>query len=469
MKKRFVLFLLCLLLCIGGGVSAGAGIYSQRDTVEITETVLYGDKSVVNGLRFTAHATYASQLYWDTTYTIGDNAQTETSFQYLPAGRSYDYLYDDRGVYVSVFGSVGISGSIDLETEYLYGYEQAVRDMAARMQNGETRTEALDMRDYYDYYPLYFDLEFDSEPDTYDLLRQQFNDFFKLPMAAAFPVKITLHKAEDGSIDEFNVEEQLDWDASSPPQFVNAAGDNACYFTFYTAYQAALDYSEIPGGLGIYCLPLSTQDGKTTAHGEQLANIYPLDEDTKVEGLQLSSDGQQLFLLTEEDGAYWLTVLDTETNTPVQKLSLIDLEGDTLERRFFYDDFHVYVLYDGRFAVVERQDNGQWRCALRSSLPSDEEMGEIPGYESDYTDVWKYRLLFSAYGQSAMDWDGSRLTIAAFDQNDWGTPYFCSFYLSTYDESGILFCARYDSSLNTLTDSKPCALTDQALELARTQ
>jgi len=86
MKKSFVLLLALVVLVSGTGCFAQSQLVKEKDQVHYTENVLYGDKSVVDGVTVEADISYDYYLYWNTRYQIGDTPKEETEYTFYPMG-----------------------------------------------------------------------------------------------------------------------------------------------------------------------------------------------------------------------------------------------------------------------------------------------------------------------------------------------------------------------------------------------
>lgn len=484
MKKRMILFVLCFALSLGGIIAAGRAIYSTGDQVEITETVLYGDPSWAEGTTLTGHYGWSNYydgfLYWDTTYTVGELDNTQTEFEFTTSDR-WVHRYDSQAsFYADAFCSVGFStsGSIDLEFEYFYGYEPFVRELAAELDAGESRSVTVNLNDYYEYYPFRYNIstatasvssdelpymKSDDPNDpwylAYEALLSHLDDFFRVPLAENSRTTITLTRDERGNLVEFDAQMA---DGIRTPEFLSASGENAIYITFATAYcPGYFDYSQVPGGLGVYRLPYEEEDiivgsedqgiqaSFPAIHTDQLENIHSLPNDTAILHLEASADQSQIFLLTQEEGNLTLTVLDAGTGELQQRLALfpLDLERDILRSVQVYEDFLFCVLENGRFAMIARQEDGSWQVGLVSALPEAEQVGRITGLYECTDLTWQNWLFLNNIEYTAFFWDGETLTMA-FPIIRWSPQGETDVLLTVYDSAGLRYLGRYQTSLN---------------------
>ena len=151
MKKSFVLFLTILVLgvaVIGLGLSS---ILEEKDNVKITENILYGDKSVVEGVTLELHNHYENQIFWDTTYVFGEEPKVSTEYTFHQAKQSsfphrwygYIYLYD-------VMHSIRWDANNNMIAPE--GLEVAVQELKDSLGASEKGTKTILLKDYVDYY-----------------------------------------------------------------------------------------------------------------------------------------------------------------------------------------------------------------------------------------------------------------------------------------------------------------------------
>ena len=82
MKKSFIIFLVLFLLAIGSVGTANVLLLNEKDAVVITEKVLYGDKSVVDGVTVLRNTKYDDHIRWKTNYQVGENPKCYTEYDF---------------------------------------------------------------------------------------------------------------------------------------------------------------------------------------------------------------------------------------------------------------------------------------------------------------------------------------------------------------------------------------------------
>jgi len=180
MKKTFVLFILCLVLVLGGVAAVVLPIRDSRDQVTVTAETLAGDPTAAQGLVAEQTFHYNYKLYWDVTIPLADPAAASTVFtrdDSLPPDSVPD---DSLSLYFPAagFGIDSLESWPDLMELFL--------DVAARTPDGDTRLELVHPGDYMEYYPLTGDISFYNaagEGTSLDLT-PMLQWFFRLPVLA---------------------------------------------------------------------------------------------------------------------------------------------------------------------------------------------------------------------------------------------------------------------------------------------
>lgn len=432
MRKSLILTILLLVLAAGALCYAHGLVDEGKDKVTIDETVLYGDKSVTEGITVDIRAHCDDRLFWDTRYAVGENPEISTDFTFSQAQIYTRRTFSNRGIYFDgSFGDFGIktTGSLDMSDE-----SAPVKDVASRTESGEEHTEIIYLKDYYDFYPI--SVEFDRFLIGFAVneeLLALFADYFLVPVYPEHKAEISIRKNAAGDVGGIGLSTIKDGSVSLESESV--VTDDSCFFTlsFRTEDGKLLDTSFIPGGYGIYHFPLHNNGGddKILA-ADELQMVFAIDEErAEVVTLQTNTDKSRLLLVTIEDGSYMLTVIDAETMTQLQKLELLKVVEDSVFRDLYiYDDFIVSAVNDGRFMLLAADATGNYEVRFTANFNEKEELGYI----------------FS--NKVSMDYNGEALAVAAF-QDGWYEPQnFCSFYLAVYDDTGLTYSGKYIHGLD---------------------
>jgi len=97
MKKSLVLFLLCFLIAVGGMSYVYTMLLAEKDQVQITETNVYGNKSILEGVSIVRNTKYDKFIRWNTNYIVGTSSDTETDsckteYRFDEYGRFHEYF-----------------------------------------------------------------------------------------------------------------------------------------------------------------------------------------------------------------------------------------------------------------------------------------------------------------------------------------------------------------------------------------
>lgn len=467
MRKCFGLMLLLLALAASGGLAAGAMLDAQKDCVVLREIALYGDSSAAEGLTLELLAHLEEELFWeiDCLWEKEPEVTAKLSFSQTETEQG------DTGAASETWSFTLFSLSDDGIAES-QGWTDAVRAVEDRASaSSMTQWKTLCLNDYFTCYPIGLRLggslwvktgqeggEYEAYvPADWDAqTKELFREYFKIPMEYDYRIQIGIAKAEDGTV--LFRSETLSSEEASAPQTVGMARvltEESCFFALR---MNGLDTSQIAGGYGIYWLPVTVEDGKYLISASELEMVYPFGEEEALLDMVLSADGGNLYLLTEEGGEIFLTVLDAGTAKNKQRLSL----GGSMEYSMYLEacDYGSYLVFwqwgresgemdlEYRILVVQREEDGSFRHAMTVSETQAKELGVAQtrsrnqlASEESWTDLWL---------NTTAAWDGERLAVAVFDGNPRmsGRDDRCGFLLSVYDESGLLYCGRYECSLD---------------------
>ena len=492
MKKSFVLLLALVVLISSTAYYAQNVLVKEKDQVHYTESVLYGDKSLVEGARVEANLSFDYQMFWKTIYEIGEKPEVKTEYTFLPEkyydmNRSYDGAISFEGDGIEI-----MSNDYKEDKEY-YGMAQAMKELYDKTAPGTEESAVVFLKDYLDYYTFMLTVDMPTEEgqrvsdyyspgfwsyeellkdieslekngtseankETLENLKRYLKDlnilrdFFKIPVLDTEAYTIRIRKDMDGEIigmgeGSYNggsatgeigipdapVAEELDgFNFSVSSVFSN--GD--CYFTFdpHTYHGKLVDTSQIPGGYGIYHFTYDEKKG--TIDLSNLKMVYALDPNHYFEGMVIDESGDNILLITS----------DGKERT----MSVIDRKNMTLEDTFALGDEEVYFSYwcyldyivtgTDSIKVFELDENGRYTEALSVDKTAVEDVISKKGTSSDFLG-W----------DCAFDWNGKTLLIAEdiMQMDEYGHhTYSADFYVAAVDETGLLYYAEYVSSLS---------------------
>ena len=421
---------------------------------------LEGEEAALQGLTLSLTYHSGDHLYWRSDVPLDGGAQRtafRTSLQRLSTPYERDvradlYAYADFGVTVSG-GELDVremekEGQMaaplaDLAEEaresgaYLdAAARESARESAAALFIGAEDPAAVatvDLSDYYDFVPFHFEL---SVPDAAYIVseedEQALRAFFRVPVPEGTLADVAVELDAQGRLVGGEVHAR-----GSVGFYTLSCGTEEAVFLALVSDGAPLDYSHIPGGCGIYVLPLqTTRQGSQkliTPDTDGLRNALPLPESAQVQGLVFSDDETALYLFTREDGALRCRMLDAGAllageAAERQALSVCELpEGARLEAVQEEEDFLLVRCTSGQAAVLEKGEGGL-RLALTADL-------------APFANAVETGLL-----DIAAAWDGARLAVAAVpklygQENDFRP---C---VAVYDETGLRCLCRLRTPL----------------------
>lgn len=470
MRKALIFLALLLVLSLGGAVYLSEAVYATRDDVTVSVDPYYGDISALEGAEVTLHATYDHRLFWDVFYAFGDETTTATATEYLyTLTKEYEMggttfggleLYPDSHYFLDYN---------EKELKNLIGWEKMTQEAVDATPNGTEKYHTFRLADYVDYYawnlsvdlpyPIYHTDPYSSTeflPPAELKTATEIREFFKIPVLENEYVEIFIAKDDEGNVyqmgggsginpaPEANVNPG-DWYYSYAH---NAVTEDACFTIIYglSSRGIPMDFSLIPGGFGIYRLPYGepTYDerGEMTDSGirsEELEMVYPLPQDMEVAYFAPSPDGDRLILCTVEDGECIFTAIDASTFETLQRFTLCALPQDGWVSIHEEEDFLVFHVNkaDGSetLTLLTRDERGNYQVEFTVDA----------GLEHDP----------KAYvtSDTVMAYDGEKLLSLSliYDDYHYGQDT-CNFVARVYDETGLLYCGEYRTSLSTLTD-----------------
>lgn len=444
MKKWIVIFSLLLIFCIVGISYAAVEVNSERDKVNFTENVIYGDRSAVENLTVKCDVNYDEHLFWESTYVTGENPQTSTEYRFSAMGEPVTTARSYTGLEMEAVWEYGLPRS-EAEAE---GIGKAYWELFNSIEPGEQGEKIIFYKNYCEYYPLSVSINLPGQDGNYGgwvvdgetkddevqsyYAEDIFEEIFKIPVLENEAVNVSIEKRQNGGMSSwgsgFLEDGQYD---SFGFNTVSAYDDSNIYFTFdaHTSKGEIIDTSEIEEGYGIYALPYY-MDEDSTIHvvPKDLKNVYLLDTKVSVLDLQINLEKTRLHLFTVEDNLCIITIIDIETMKAQQKIEL-GIESEVM-KVFLYDDFMTLWLTGDRIALVSMADTEEYELCFI-----------VPRAEAD---IENFRVINEDF---VMDWNGETLAIcsgtsALLDAHRGG-----GFYLAAYDKTGLIYYGEYASSL----------------------
>ena len=494
MKKSFVLLTVLLVLITGTACYAQSELLQEKDQVHFTEKVLYGDKSIVEGVKVDTNISYEYQLFWHTLYEIGATPKEETEYTFYP-NQYQDRRYVNSGsLSFQMNGTDTISNDFEQDRIY-YGIDKAMKELADRTAPGTQESATVYLKDYMEYYSFIheIDLPYTSDEDVKkynqygywrlnvlleDIERLEKNaaskenleqledlkkilkdaetlqEFFKIPVLETEVYEIVIKKDTEGKICGMAASSTSGGSSTGNvdfPEMPDIEGldgfcfstysvyDNGdCYFTFDTRTfnGNVVDTSLIPGGYGIYHFSYDKKNG--TVDLENLKMVYALDVKTNIEDIRVDESGKNLLITTSDETTRYMQVIDRETMTLVDTFHLGDRESYVTIWNFE----EYMVIRAENIMVFAYGEDGRYTQALSVNFSEVEQViKDATG--AAYVDILNW--------DTAFDWDGEKLLMAnqilLIDERLRATRT-CNFYVAAIDENGLVYYGEYTSTLD---------------------
>ena len=446
MKKSAVLFLLLFCVCVGTVGGLAVWVNQGAETVGVTGETVLGDPDRAAGLELTTHSEMRLQLSWKTAFSPENPNQTSTDFTFYSMIPSlWEGFQTGGGAYISIeskaiTASMASSGELELLNMDAIWDEFAIRpaqEISLAMGQEKERTQTVCLSDYYDAVPLYIDFRGGMELAGAEK-QQRFEDYFYIPMPEGVYVTYTLTKNDSGGVNHVEMVSEQELSVTSR----TARSDRGWLVVLDGWVRMApdapaqrLDFSQVKGGYGLYLIPSDTPekmdgwDGSLDFNG--IETLFPIPEGERGMDVCLDDQGRVLLLTAKED-LWYLTVLDPEGRTQLQRLELGELGRDN----------QVLELGSGEAGLSILMEDLQV-CALSQGAD---------GYEVEFSCSLPLEINFEEATPVSIAWDGERLAMAGIEDDSLPTQYI----LAIWEKGACTFLGRYTTSLeqdNMLTSS----------------
>lgn len=437
MKKSAVLFL--LLFCVSVGTLGGLAVWVNQgaETVVVTGETVLGDPSRAAGLELTTHSEMRLQLSWKTAFSPANPNQTSTDFTFYSMIPSmWEGFQTGGGAYISIeskaiTASMTSSGELELLNMDAIWDEFAIRpaqEISLAMGQEKERTQTVCLSDYYDAVPLYIDFRGRMKLAGAEE-QKKFLDYFYIPMPEGVYVTYTLTKNDSGGVNHVEMVSEQELSVTSRM----ARSDRGWLVVMDGWVRMApdapaqrLDFSQVKGGYGLYLIPSDTPekmdawDGSLDFNG--IETLFPIPEGERGVDVCLDDQGRVL-LLTAKENLWYLTVLDPEGCTQLQRLELGELGRDN----------KVLELGSGEAGLSILMEDLQV-CALSQGAD---------GYEVEFSCSLPLEMKLKEETPVSIAWDGERLAMAGIEADSLPTHYI----LAIWEKGTCTFLGRYTTSL----------------------
>lgn len=364
MRRYGIFFALLTVLALAFLAAGTAMLNDSRYDLEVSGTVLAGERSDAGDVSIALDASLESRLKWSAGYDVSTGETVTDSSWDLIRSSSVDtgspsepalVVYD---VGLDMIHSEGVHGEIRFESPLT---EEIYRDtvLGYGMEAGDRRSVRLN--DYTKYVPMRV-----SGYNIVDAGGGEVADYIRIRLSRTVRLMVELDEYWDVSILPASPDDEME--AGSSLVYT----DDWLYFLLNVrgGDGELFDASEMPGGVwSVWRMPCSQRtadDGgvELLCDFAAMESFYELGEDWQDAYLMLSEDGQRLELFTVEDGDVWLTVLDAGTGAAEQRLLLFPAETaernmsgsawvNGYVRRQSCEGGYIYTLYDMAAAVVD--------------------------------------------------------------------------------------------------------------------
>ncbi len=397
----------------------------QGERVVVEETIVYGDKALVEDIAITQQDTMDSRLIWTVTTPLWDVTQGETE---LEQSRSALYYTTSHEGWLDISYSLNISGSTSSTFDFIEwerssfggGYPIAMfQDVMSRVPSGEEYTETVCVSDYGDYYTPEVYMTLPSATGGYrwmdDESEEKIAQYFRIPVGEEDMATITMtHNGFDG-INEITVdlEGESSWKYDYP---VSLFVGNDIYVA--TSYEK---------GITLHRIHWRENDESGYMEVESIQQVAQLPGETILSwpGMALREENNHLFVLCGQSRLSKMIVLSLATMEVEQVIAVDEFD---LNRIYQGEDFIALLDYSGGFILYEDND-GQYTQVLEGSYAAHLEEGV------------RYD-----YNVTAMDYRDGELITAFRSYRDYGSAE-SHVYVSVNTDQGCIFTGEYTTSL----------------------
>ena len=336
-KWRIFSALLAVLLAAGVGISAAHVQATGRDVI-FEETMLEGKAEDFAGLRVQMQYAYDGCVHWDVGYAPGRGG-TESTVRYDPPhGGKHEA---PKGFWLTT----GLSGmdSYSSDVPLNPGIEKMIERVRANAPSKNfPYSEVLNAEDYLTELPV----RVADAPDW--LNTDAVEAAFHVPLPEHMAVQVRVFHdtgAELTAVGNGAIECWCD----------SVVGEDAVWFTA----DFMKDNEVWASGGGVY------------RAAEDVQLLYPLSPGSRTRYLSRSADGARLRLITKENDAFTLTVLDAETGAALQTLA-IPVEAGKEIWSTQEADGDLLLLAGEKFLLLAEAEDGTYTLAMEGGIAGDE-------------------------------------------------------------------------------------------------
>jgi len=439
MKKRLAITIILVLLASAGLVAAHLLTSSNGQDVKISETTLAGSFDAAKGVQVTTEVqTDYTEPYmiWTTKTLLDQEIQVESQMR-QDKRLSGEYHRFSMDVLLTS-GMSTYSGRYENDEENYFSYipSTIITSLDKQTEAGETNEVTFNLHDYLD------ETQMDYVIDSYDPNRNNvheldimegdenyFRNCFTVDVPDEYLVTVSVTKNDNGEINKIcHQTDQL----TSTSHAARVTDENLYLAINGYTYDGQFFPLKDQTYSGILQIPLHLRQMQV----REMKKIYSLPAGVFIEDLRLSQDGSALLLLTTENHAAYLSVIDKATMTQKQKIRL-PFESypgeDSIVTVNVRENSYSAVHYDGGYVVLSSQGGTYEHVAsgqFQWKAPNDQ-----------YSDL---SFLDSSFTLSS---DGQTVVASAlvFNKDFNITPSYC---VQVRNKKELLYYGFFDSSLS---------------------
>ena len=446
MRKSVIISFLTMGLVLFALPFGIGKINEGKENVMIVQEVLSGNPDAAEGVSLKMASHWEGHLLWNTEYTIGVG-EAESLFTF--SSRAVEWERQEcrsakAGFLYSGFGTAMGDNDWIVDAEGL-PYPEIIRAVAGRTKPGEMHEETVEIREYYEYYPISFELGGSSVEylGDYNESLDYLTELFRISTAGDC-LRVEAEKSAKGDLSAVFGQETAGGEEIMIAQ-ASAFGKEGCYYAFCCENMWTEKRADRGENSGIFYLPFEEADGYIHVDLTRMRRVCALPEGMLPAGMLLEEESGYLYLVAEgeEDWRLYTYALDGENLLPVQEL-LVRQGKETLQNAFFgemsleekqyMDPEEEQHLYFRRISRVEGgllltwNDNGFSFAA-----------GEGGEHRLWCGGCFPYNHAAKPFSwENACAFDGKRLVLAAFE--NWESM---NILLMVYEEGEEAYCGLY--------------------------
>ncbi len=407
MKKTVIFtFLICFALT-GALTVIYTGLRGIENNVYIERTDSNGNKSFAEGIEINASVIYASEIGWDTVYYPYDESKQSSKFNLKPDRNApFEYFtYYSDGI-DGIWSGYSISAGGEL-IDSLGGFGSMVNEILPSVPNGSFYEVTLNLKDYYDYYPLGALMDHEGfEKNIYK--------FLQIPVLSDREVNLKINKNDKGEITRF--EFGLPSTGITIPILETEQG---IYFSVIGLTQEEM--LALPFGYGIYYMPSSRDSDNNKVYEKMPYTVLELDpEAVSFETFFLSPDKKTIHVLTKEDSQWIAYMYDSEDFSLKDRFEMCPISGDDNYFPIGKSETNNVLYFVDGYMIYFTENDGRYDLKIKVELS-----------EKMANDLLDFA------------WDGERLAVISYENN--GTR------LNVVTADGIVYSETLVHSMKNIT------------------